>query len=178
MGWIYAAAVIILIFGAVVFRGAPYVPSHRKYARRAFTELYEVSSKDVLVDIGSGDGIILRLAAARGARAIGYEINPILVVISKLLARGDHKISTRFADFWLVDLPSDTTIVYAFAVTRDIEKMAAKLQKTADRLGRPVWFMTYGTPVKSRVPTRTLDAHSLYEFIPMQAASSLQGDEA
>lgn len=178
MWWLYVTLAVILIFGVVVFRGAPYVPSHRKYARQAFNELYEVTSKDVLVDIGSGDGIILRLAASQGARAIGYEINPILVVISKLLARGDPKISTRLADFWLVDLPADTTIVYAFAVTRDIEKIGAKLQKTADKLGRPVWLMTYGAPVKSRSPVRALQAHTLYKFEPLVKTSSLQGEKA
>jgi ribosomal protein L11 methylase PrmA len=169
MIWIYAAAVIILIFGMVVFRGAPYVPSHRKFVRMAFSDLYKVTKKDVLIDIGSGDGIILRIAAAQGAKAIGYEINPILVVISKLLARGNPRISTKLADFWLTELPQDTTIVYAFAVTRDIEKIAKKMQKTANSTGHQVWLMTYGAPVRSREPVRTLHAHSLYLFEPLQS---------
>lgn len=175
---LYVAAIIILIFGFVVFRGAPYVPSHRRFARQAFNELYEVTAKDVLVDIGSGDGVILRLAASQGAQAIGYEINPVLVAISKVLARGNPRISTRLADFWLVDLPEDTTIVYAFAVTRDIEKIAAKMQKTADRLEKDIWFMTYGAPVKSREPVKVLQAHSLYRFEPLAKTSPLQGEKA
>lgn len=173
--WIaYVAAAIVLIFGFVVFRGAPYVPSHRRYVRMAFKDLYEVTAKDVLVDIGSGDGVILRQAATQGAEAIGYEINPILVAISKLLSRGNPKITTKLADLWLTQLPKETTIVYAFAVSRDIEKIARKLQDTADLHDHQIWLMTYGAPVGSREPVRTLHAHSLYLFEPQP----LQSDKA
>jgi len=166
MGWIYAGAILVLIFGVVVFRGAPYVPSHRKYARRALDDLYRVTSKDVLIDIGSGDGVILRLAAAHGARAIGYEINPILVMITKLLSLNNPRVRVRLADFWLVTLPRETTVVYAFAVSRDIEKIGAKMQKTANEIGRELWFITYDAPLASKKPVKTLDAHALYRFIP------------
>lgn len=172
MWWVYAAGIIVLIFGVVVFRGAPYVPSHRKYARQAFNELYEITAKDVLVDIGSGDGVILRLAASQGAKAVGYEINPILVMISKLLAHGNPLIATKLADFWLTDLPKDTTIVYAFAVTRDIEKIAAKMQKSANKMGHELWFITYGAPITSKKPVRALQAHTLYRFEPLQSVEA------
>src|SRR5579863_3157455 len=101
MIWAYTLGLIVLIFGIVVFRGAPYVPSHRRFARAAFRTLYPLSDKDVLVDLGSGDGIILRLAAERGARAVGYEINPILVAITWLFGHHNPKISVRLADIWL-----------------------------------------------------------------------------
>ena len=150
----------------MVARGAPYVPSHRKYAQLALSELYQLTSKDVLVDLGSGDGIVLRLAAARGARAIGYELNPVLVLISKLLARGNEQITTKVADFWLVDLPEETTIVYAFSVSRDIVKLEKKLQQTATKNGHAVWLITYGAKPKILQPVRELHAHALYRFEP------------
>lgn len=165
---IWAVASIVLIFCVVVFRGAPYVPSHRRFVRAAFRDLYPVSDKDVLVDIGSGDGLILRLAHERGARAVGYEINPILVVISWLLSKGNRNISVRLADFWLTPLPADTTIVYAFAVTRDIEKIAQKMQREATAKNRQLWLMTYGSAVTSRKPVKRLKAHSLFSFEPLQ----------
>jgi ribosomal protein L11 methylase PrmA len=166
MWFLYVVAGIVLVFGFVVFRGAPYVPSHRKYVRLAFKDLYKVTSKDVLVDIGSGDGVILRMAAAQGAKAVGYEINPILVAISKLLARNNPLISTRLADFWLTDLPAETTVVYVFAVSRDIEKIAKKLQKAADTHNHQLWLITYGAPVQSKEPVKVLHAHTLYLFEP------------
>lgn len=157
---------IVLLFGLVVFRGAPYVPSMKKYAAEAFDELYTVTKKDVLVDVGSGDGVILRLAAERGARAVGYELNPILVLISQALSRGNPLIQTRLADFWLVDLPHETTVVYAFSVDRDMEKLADKIQKTADAALHPVWLVTYGHSLPAKEPHKATRSHYLYLFEP------------
>ena len=80
---LFWAIVIILcvFFGLVVFRGAPYVPSKKTYINQAFSDLYPLTDKDVLVDVGSGDGVVLRSATKFGALAIGYEINPILVIM-------------------------------------------------------------------------------------------------
>src|SRR5680860_1758140 len=93
MIWLWLFFVTIAIFfGAVVFRGAPYVPSQKFYINQALRELYPISNKDLLIDIGSGDGVVLREASKLGARAIGYEINPFLVIISRLLSRKDNRV--------------------------------------------------------------------------------------
>jgi SAM-dependent methyltransferase len=169
--WVLAA--IILIFGFVVFRGAPYVPSHHRQVERAFDDLYPVGDKDVVVDIGSGDGIILRLASKKGARAIGYELNPILVAVSRFLSRRDKNVSIHFSDFWLTLLPPETTMVYGFMVTRDMEKVARKLQLEANRLRHPLFYISYGAAIDSRPPLRELGAHHLYKFEPLHAAKPL-----
>ncbi len=166
--WIFAS--IVLLFGFVVFRGAPYVPSHRKDVARAFDTLYKVGKKDVVVDVGSGDGIILRMAARRGARTVGYELNPALVMVSRLLSRGNKQVSVHLSDFWFAKLPQDTTLVYAFAVERDIKKLAAKLQTEADRLGHPIHAISYGSEFSDPAALRTIGAHHLYVFSPLQGA--------
>lgn len=165
---------VILVFGLVVARGAPYVPSHHRYARKSLAELYKLSSKDTLVDLGSGDGIILRIAAEKGARAIGYELNPILVGITKLLSWGNANVSVRTADFWLIDIPTETTIVYAFAVSRDAKKLEQKMQEWANSNGSELLLMTYGAKLKARQPIGALDAHTLYRF----TADTLQRPQA
>lgn len=174
MTWlIWLAGIIILLFGFVVFRGAPYVPSHRREVERAFRDLYPLSSEDVVVDVGSGDGIILRLAVAHGAkRAVGYELNPLLVGLSKLLAGGNPVIQTYLADFWLTKLPDDVTLVYGFLVSRDAQKMTTHLQREADRLNRPIYFISYGSPLPERETAQTLGAHHLYLFNPLQSAQA------
>ncbi len=166
MMWLWVLAAGFLVFGFVVFRGAPYVPSHRKYAKLALTKLYKLKSDDVLVDLGSGDGVILRLASKIGARSIGYELNPILVLISQLLARGDKKQTTFLADMWLKDFPAETTVVYVFSVTRDSAKLTEKLQNHAKKYDCPVWCITYGAGLKDKEPVKTLHAHRLYLFEP------------
>lgn len=157
---------VVMLFGFVVFRGAPYVPSHARFARKALSELYPLSKDDVLVDLGSGDGIILRIAAKSAKRVVGYELNPALVLISRLLARGDKKIETKLADIWLTDMPDDTTIVYAFAVSRDVGKLRKKLQKFTDDHARPLWLITYGAGLDGIEPEKRLQAHNLYCFTP------------
>ncbi len=161
--------VIVMIFGVVIARGAPYVPSQRRYIRRAFTDLYHLSNNDTLIDVGSGDGIVLRLAAERGARAVGYGLNPILVIISRLLSIGRPKVKTILADFWLTSFPPDTTVVYLFMVAKMRRRMAKKIQAEATRLQRPLHVMTYGFPFLDREPNKTLDAYFLYTFQPLQA---------
>jgi len=168
--WI--AAVVIVVFGFVVFRGAPYVPSHKKQVEGAFEELYGLGPDDVLVDIGSGDGIILRAAARRGAKAIGYELNPVLVWASRFFSRGNKNIEIHLADFWRVSLPAETTVVYAFAVTRDITKMAEKLQSEATRLKKPLYFISYGNDIPGHTPVKVVRAHFLYRLEPLHEAQA------
>lgn len=169
MVWLWILAAIVLIFGFVVFRGAPYVPSRKREIDRAFTELYSLDASDVLVDIGSGDGIVLRRAVAHGARAVGYELNPILVVISRWLSRQQKDmIQVNLADFWRVQLPDDVTVVYVFGESRDIVKMANKVHSEATRLGRPLAFISYGFVVPGCDAVKTVGAYHLYELAPLQ----------
>jgi predicted RNA methylase len=107
--WLWVVAGIVVLAGFVAFTGAPYVPSKRRDVAKAFDELYPLTSKDVLVDIGSGDGIVLRMASKYGAKAIGYEIHPVLVLVSRLLSRRDKNVRVRLANFWRVPLPDTNT---------------------------------------------------------------------
>lgn len=163
---LWLGAGIVLVFGFVVARGAPYVPSHHKYARKSLTQLYKLSSEDTLVDLGSGDGIILRIAAEKGATAVGYELNPILVVITRLLSWGNKRVSVRAADYWLIGLPKATTIVYIFAVSRDVKKLEKKMQQWVNELDHEVALMMYGSKLPTAKPVKLLDAHTLYRFTP------------
>ena len=168
MIFLWLLVLVLLLFGVVVFFGAPYVPSQRKFVRQAFTSLYPLSDSDVLVDIGCGDGLILREAAAYGAKAVGYEINPLLYGLSRLLGRKDDRITVYLANFWMTQLPDDTTIVYAFSVTRDNPKLQQRMQREADRLRRPLALLCYGSPLSGYAPEKQEDAYSLYVFHPMQ----------
>lgn len=162
--WIFF--LVVIVFGFVVFRGAPYVPSKKGDLERAFDALYPIGADDTLVDIGSGDGVVLREAARRGARAVGYELNPILVALSRWLSRGYPGVTVYLADFWRAPLPQATTVVYTFGDSRDIAKMADKVAETASLLGRPVMFISYGFVVPGLTPVKQLGPHYLYRVEP------------
>jgi hypothetical protein len=167
MWWFWLAAAIVFLFGFVVFRGAPYVPSKKADIKRAFDELYPIGKRDLVVDIGSGDGVVLRQAAIRGAGAVGYELNPLLVLISRWLSRNQPEVRVYLADFWKAQLPARTTVVYTFGESRDIKKMAHKIAGEAKRLKKPLMFISYGFEVPGLVPVKKVGAHYLYHFDPL-----------
>lgn len=155
---------IIVLFGSAAFIGAPYVPSLRREVRSAFTTLYPLKETDVVVDLGSGDGIVLLEAHKHGAYGYGFEINPLLVLISKMRLRGNATI--KLGDMWGATFPDDTTLVYAFSVTRDSKKLAALMQNNADRMGHPLKLMTFGAKLRTHEQVDELKAHTLYVIHP------------
>lgn len=164
--WFFAGFVVL--FGFVAFWGAPYVPSKKREIIEAFEDLYPLSEKDLLIDIGSGDGIVLRQATKRGAQAIGYELNPLLVVISRFLSRKDKNVSVHLANFWHTSLPAETTVVYTFGESRDIARMAKKVASEATRLNKTVAFISYAFEVPGQKPKKVVGAYFLYEYKPLQ----------
>jgi hypothetical protein len=168
MLWLIIACAAAVLIGFVAFTGAPYVPSKRGDVARAFTELYKLKPDDLIVDIGSGDGVVLREVSRRGAHAIGYEIHPILVGISRWLSRNDDRVMIELANFWRVEMPANTTVVYTFGDSRDITKMYDKIVSEATRMGHELAFITYGFDVPGIKPAKTVGAHHLYRIQPLQ----------
>ncbi len=170
MAWFWLALLLIFLpFGLSAFFGAPYVPSRKKYLKEAFDDLYKLTKNDVLVDVGSGGGIVLREATARGASAVGYELNPILIAISRLLTRNNDRISIIFTDIWSSQLPDDTTVVYVFSVTRDMNKIIDKMHHESNRLQRSIYLINYGSELRGIKPIRRAGAYKLYVFRPLQS---------
>jgi SAM-dependent methyltransferase len=172
MIWFWPVFAIVLLFGLVAFRGAPYVPSRKKHVRIALSELYPLSIVDLLVDIGSGDGVVLREAAKIGATAVGYELNPILVLVSRFLSRKYQNVNVKLVDFWLTHLPDDTTVVYVFSVSRDMKKIIKWMQSESDRLERPIKLINYGSELKGIKVTNEVGAYHLYTFYPLQPSKA------
>lgn len=163
---LWALGIVLAVFLLTVFRGAPYVPSRIKDVEQVFDELYPLKSTDTLVDIGSGDGKVCLAASRRGAKAIGYEINPFLVLIARWRARGNKRVTFRLADFWHVDLPRGVTIVYTFGDDRDIQRMADWVQKQATRLSQPIYFLSYAFEVSGHTLVERNSIYRLYEIKP------------
>ena len=159
--------IILAFFGLITFIGAPYVPTHKRQITKVFTEAYEITPDDMVIDLGSGDGVLLRAVARRGGRALGYELNPILWGLSILLSgRFANRISVKCRNFWTAKLPPETTLVYAFADGRSIGRIGRKLQAHAKRTGRPVRFMSYGFGLPNVTPDTEVGGMKLYTIIP------------
>lgn len=159
---------VVGVFLLTALVGAPYVPTQQRELAEAFDELRPLGKGDVVLDIGSGDGVVLRAAALRGAQAVGYELNPLLVVISRLRVRQvKPRPRVELRNLWAAQFPDDVTVVYTFGESRDITKLYRKVEQEATRLGRPLEFVSYGFAVPGVEPVRQHRAHFLYHVSPL-----------
>lgn len=168
------AGAIVALFLLSALTGAPYVPTHKLQAKKAFTELRPLHKTDVVLDIGSGDGVVLQEAMQAGAgRVIGYEINPILVAIAWLrLMRYGSSARVLLRNFWRTSVPEAVTIVYVFGETRDIARMYRYVEKSATQQGRTIELISYGFAVPGIEPVKTYNAHFLYRISPLHTSKT------
>ncbi|HSX07240.1 MAG TPA: class I SAM-dependent methyltransferase [Candidatus Saccharimonadia bacterium] len=120
-------AVVIAAFGGVLLRGAPYVPTLDKQARAAL-ELLNLQPGQTLLELGSGDGKVMIIAAQAGLNVIGIELNPFLVVVSWLRTwRYRKQVRIIWGDFWRVTWP-ECDGVFAFLLDRFMPKLDARMR--------------------------------------------------
>jgi SAM-dependent methyltransferase len=99
----------------------------------AMFDLAKVTSRDVVYDLGSGDGRIVIAAAKRGAKAVGIEIDPALVRTATENARAAG-VADR-ATFLVGDLfdPSvkinDATVVTLFLLPELNRRLKPRLRQ-------------------------------------------------
>jgi len=111
--WIVIIGLIVILpFLLVIFSGAPYVPTFTRDLEDIFKEV-KLPQKAIVVDLGSGDGRLLLIAAQRGYTAIGYEINPILWLISVWRLRKYPNAHTYLRSLWKADV-READLVFTF----------------------------------------------------------------
>ena len=84
----------------------PFVPSPQEVVDKMI-ELADVQKDDVVYDLGSGDGRIVITAAKKGAKAVGFDIDPQLVKESRENIRKagvEDRAEIRNQDILTVDL--------------------------------------------------------------------------
>jgi len=103
-------AVLLLV---VVIAGAPFVPAHRADLEELLDELGNGAGR-VFIDLGSGDGRVLAAARRRGFNPVGYELNPILWLISAVKLRSLRAVRLwpwQLANLGVVD------VIYIFSTS-------------------------------------------------------------
>lgn len=110
--------------------GAPFVPSVNPTAA-AMIRLAHITPGSMVYDLGSGDGRLLLLAAGKGARAVGFEINPFLVFWSTLKAFFSpyrNHVNTIWKNFWKADI-SRADVVFVYLLPWRMEALGKKLKE-------------------------------------------------
>lgn len=133
--WIFL--IIQLVFALFFFflvlsfyTGAPFVPSKSKSARRMM-ELAHITKGTRVIDLGSGDGKLLFLAASYGAIATGFEINPFLVILTNFKAVFSPyrtRVHAIWKNFWKADL-SKADVILLYLIPWKMEQLEQKLLK-------------------------------------------------
>lgn len=103
------------------FTGGPFVPSRKKSVEKMI-ELAYIKPGMVVYDLGSGDGRILREAQKYGAKAIGIEMNPFLILFCKM-----KKLHVRWQNLWTSDI-HDADVVFVYLLPINMKKLGRKLQ--------------------------------------------------
>ena len=144
-----------LFFGAVVFFGAPYLPTLAPQIAAAF-DLLDIEPGQTILELGCGDGKVLIAAAQRGYRAVGIELNPVLAGIAWLRTRRYRgRVRVVWGSYWLRRWPASDG-VYVFLIDRFMSKLDERMRQYGGKL----------VSVAFQVPDRQYDAekHGVYLY--------------
>jgi hypothetical protein len=159
---VFVVGVIIVLFSFVVFFGAPYVPTLKNQVVVALDGL-DLKPGQTLIEVGSGDGRILIAAAERGWNAVGYELNPILVLWAWWRTRKCRKNVKIIWGNALTKKWPPTDAVYVFGVARIMPKLHKKIIQSIDT---PIKVASFGFEIPGAHKIATLQAVHLYEYSP------------
>lgn len=152
---------LIFLFGFVVIFGAPYVPTLKSQQKIAI-ELLKLKPGQVFYDLGCGDGRLLRAAAQQGIDVVGYEINPLLAVVSWLRTRHcKGHVKVVCGNFWRANI-SDADGVFVFLVERHMKRLDKFLSRQLKQ--RKVQVASYGFQIPGHELVAQRGAMFLYEY--------------
>lgn len=168
--YILLAVVIIVLIVVGVFLvtalfGAPFVMSNEREIMQAFAKLRPLTKDDVVVDFGCGDGVVLRAATKCGAkRAVGIEINPILVALARKKCQKYKNIKVQLGDMTKVKLPADMTVIYVFGLDRVMKMLMPVLRKHIAKHGKPIDVISKAFEFEGLKPVAKNHSHYLYRI--------------
>jgi hypothetical protein len=153
-------AVGFVAFTFVVMFGAPFLPTLKPKVKIAL-DLIDLKEGQTLLELGSGDGRVLKAAAQQGLHAVGYELNPLLVIYSKILTFKYRKqVKVVWGNYWKRQWPPADGI-FVFLLQPYMEKLDQKI--TAD-CKKGIKLVSFAFTIESHKPTKTNDGLYLYKY--------------
>jgi len=153
--------ILLVLLSCVWPPDSPWSPWWRTNGKKSkgAIKLAEISSKDIVYELGSGDATFLVTVAKRtGAKCVGIEIDPVRHLtagLNVLLNGVRKKVTLKKKSFYDVDL-KNATVVYAYLIPRVLEKLKPQLFKELKK----------GTRVVSHV----------YKFLPDKRLKFVKSD--
>lgn len=161
MAWLLTAfAVVLACFGFVLLYGAPYLPTLKKQIETAL-DLLDLKPGQTMLELGCGDGRVLRAAAARGLNVIGYELNPFLVIICYFVTWKYRKqVTIVWGNFWTKKWPRAEGI-FTFLLQKYTKNLNTKI---VQNMPKPVKLVSFAFTITDKKPTTTKDGLYLYTY--------------
>ncbi len=106
-------------------------------------DMANVTPRDYVIDLGSGDGRNVIAAARRGARALGVEYNPDLIALSKRGAAAAgvaDKATFVQGDMFEADI-SQATVLMLFLLPDHLTRLAPEISPVEARSARRVKYL-------------------------------------
>jgi SAM-dependent methyltransferase len=157
-----------------------YVPTPQPVVNKML-ELARVTKKDLVYDLGCGDGRIVVTAAKRyGARAIGFDIDPKRVKEARANVKNnrvEHLVSIEQKDIFTLDL-TPASVVTLYLLPKLNDRLVPQLEKLApgSRVVSHDFSITGIKPVRelSMTPSTDGDEHEIFFYtIPFQRTTGL-----
>ncbi len=144
-----------------IFLELPYVATKR-HKIDTIIKFAAIKEGETIVDLGSGDGRLLIASVAKGANAIGYEINPFLIGITLVHAKIKglaDKISVYKSNLWRADL-AVADIVFVYGRKKTMQKFQDFVYKNCKKGTRVV---VNTNPFPAKKPLKEENGVFLYE---------------
>ena len=119
-----------IIYGVFAMKSAaPFVPAMKKNVKKMIKEA-NIQSDETVMDLGSGDGRIVRMAAPYAKESIGIEINPVLYYLSRFLHLFNRKKNITYLrkNLWKVSL-AEVDVLFLFFISTKMPKLKEKIMK-------------------------------------------------
>lgn len=118
------------IIGLIWTRGVPFVVSLNKKRFNILIKYIKLNPEDKVVDLGCGDGRVLRMLEKQGVKNLtGYEINFCVYLLAKIKNKFfKSKAKVYFKNFEKVDL-SEYNIVFCYLSTYYVNFLKEKFER-------------------------------------------------
>ena len=148
MEWVIVVALlVILCFALVLFVGAPYVPTLSPQTKLAL-DMVVLKPGETLLELGSGDGKVLIAAAQRGLRVVGVELNPILVLVSRVRTwRYRKQVRVVWGNLWQSDKWPQSEGIFVFLLPKYMKRLDRAISGWHTK---PVKLVSFAFPIPQK----------------------------
>jgi SAM-dependent methyltransferase len=159
--WIVVGILVVLVLALPLVSGPPYVPTLRLNMHTAL-DLLDLKPGQTLLDLGSGDGRILLAAAKRGWNAVGIEVSPVLVVVSRIRTWKYRKqVRIIWGNYFLTKWPPADAI-FGFIIQYQMRRLDTRVEEW--RAGRPIRLASFAFQIPDKQPAVVKGGIYVYEY--------------